>query len=166
VLLTPLNVPLMLKPSEVTTATQATTIKANITAYSTAVGPSSLARKRRMQEDILFIWESLSAKIVSLRSDKKKRETIRHRHSRQPVRAWSEHYEPRVLLTELKVPLMLLPREVTTATQATTIKANITAYSTAVGPSSLTRKRRTFEITQLIACSLFKATREAFGRPV
>jgi hypothetical protein len=55
VLLTELNVPLMLKPSEVTTATQATTIKANITAYSTAVGPSSLAMKRLMQEGILFI---------------------------------------------------------------------------------------------------------------
>jgi hypothetical protein len=59
-------------------------------------------------------------------------------------------YDPRLLLTELKVPLMDLPRDVTTEMHATMIKANITAYSTAVGPSSLTRRCRTFLIRALI----------------
>ena len=48
--------------------------------------------------------------------------------------------EPRVLLTELNVPLMLVPSAPTTETTATMIRANITAYSTAVGPSSLATK--------------------------
>jgi len=61
-----------------------------------------------------------------------------------------------VLLTELNVPLMLLPSAPTIETQATMIKASITAYSTAVGPSSVTRKRRTLEITQLISRSFAK----------
>src|SRR4051812_1008465 len=41
---------------------------------------------------------------------------------------------------------MLVPRFWTMVMQATTISANITAYSTAVGPSSLARNRRIFEI--------------------
>src|SRR5262249_21747116 len=83
----------------------------------------------------------------------------RVRASRQPgrTRAGRHHaddgvaataapgYEPELvpseLLTELNVPLMLVPRFLTIVTQATTIRASITAYSTAVGPSSLTRKR-------------------------
>jgi len=55
VLLTELNVPLMLWPSAPTIATTATMIKANITAYSTAVGPSSLVRKRLIRDEILVI---------------------------------------------------------------------------------------------------------------
>src|SRR6185437_14960479 len=47
------------------------------------------------------------------------------------------------LLTLLNVPLTLVPSEVTIVMQATRIRASITAYSTAVGPSSLTRNRRT-----------------------
>src|SRR4051794_33594889 len=42
--------------------------------------------------------------------------------------------DPTALLTELNVPLTLVPRFVTTVTQATTIRASMTAYSTAVGP--------------------------------
>jgi len=45
------------------------------------------------------------------------------------------------VFTVLKVLLMLLPSVVTIEMQATRISASITAYSTAVGPSSLTRNR-------------------------
>jgi hypothetical protein len=51
-----------------------------------------------------------------------------------------------VLLTVLNVPLTVPASLPTIATMATTIKPNITAYSTAVGPSSLTTNRRTVEI--------------------
>ena len=40
----------------------------------------------------------------------------------------------------MKVLLILVPRLVTIVMQATRINASMTAYSTAVGPSSLTRK--------------------------
>jgi hypothetical protein len=46
-----------------------------------------------------------------------------------------------VLLTVLKVPLMLTVSEFTTPMAATTINPSMTAYSTAVGPSSLARNR-------------------------
>jgi len=65
-----------------------------------------------------------------------------------------------VLLTVLNVPLMLLPSAPTIETQATMIKASITAYSTAVGPSSLTKKRRAFETKQVISCSFSKQLRK------
>ena len=45
------------------------------------------------------------------------------------------------MFTLLKVPLMLVPSVVTIPMQATRIRASMTAYSTAVGPSSLVRKR-------------------------
>jgi hypothetical protein len=45
------------------------------------------------------------------------------------------------LFTVLNVLLTLLPSVVMIAMQATTISAVITAYSTAVGPSSLVKKR-------------------------
>ena len=47
----------------------------------------------------------------------------------------------------MKVLLTLVPRFLITVMQTTTISASITAYSTAVGPSSLTRKLRTREKT-------------------
>jgi hypothetical protein len=72
--------------------------------------------------------------------------------SRRPT----NHEEPSVLLTELNVPLMLLPRAPTIETQATTMSASMTAYSTAVGPSSLTTKRCTFEMTPRIVFSSSK----------
>src|SRR5262249_46229473 len=70
-------------------------------------------------------------------------------------------YEASVLLTWLNVVLTLLPSAPTTETIATTIRASITAYSTAVGPSSLTRKLRTLEIRQFIACSSVKSLRNS-----
>jgi hypothetical protein len=63
VLLTVLNVPLMLEASDVTTPMMATTIRPNITAYSTAVGPSSLVRKRRILETNTGMLSSLSERL-------------------------------------------------------------------------------------------------------
>src|SRR5262245_21772974 len=54
--LTVLNVPLTLVPSVVTIVMQATRISASITAYSTAVGPSSLAMKRRIALIVTSVW--------------------------------------------------------------------------------------------------------------
>src|SRR6185437_5767472 len=52
--------------------------------------------------------------------------------------------------TKLNVELALLPRVVMAAMQTTTIRANITAYSTAVGPSSfLTKFTRLFVIARI-----------------
>ena len=55
----------------------------------------------------------------------------------------------------MKVELTEVPRLETMVTQATRIKANITAYSTAVGPSSETRNVRVaFKIEVMIGPSL------------
>jgi hypothetical protein len=59
----------------------------------------------------------------------------------RPLRQETDHYDPSVLLTVLNVPLMLVASLLTIPTIATTIRPSITAYSTAVGPSSLTKKR-------------------------
>ena len=48
---------------------------------------------------------------------------------------------PAALFTVLKVPLALVPRVVMIVMHATRIRASITAYSTAVGPSSLVPNR-------------------------
>src|SRR5712691_7341037 len=45
--------------------------------------------------------------------------------------------------TLLNTLLALPPRDVMAVTQTTTIRASMTAYSTAVGPSSVVRKRTT-----------------------
>jgi hypothetical protein len=58
-----------------------------------------------------------------------------------------------VLLTELNVVLMLLVSIGTEAASATAIKPTSTAYSTAVGPSSLVKKRRIPAIAAFIADS-------------
>jgi hypothetical protein len=61
------------------------------------------------------------------------------------------HYEDgRVLATLLNVALVLVPTELMAVKQTITIRANITAYSTAVGPSSETRKRCTFRASDFI----------------
>src|SRR5271157_1662301 len=65
-----------------------------------------------------------------------------------------------VLFTLLNVPLMLWPRVVTMVMQATRIRASMTAYSTAVGPSSLTRNRSTFDIKPCMKDSLGKPRKE------
>jgi hypothetical protein len=60
VLLTVLNVPLMVEASALIEATRPTVISPNMTAYSTAVGPSSLNRNRainRSAQDIVKFSE-------------------------------------------------------------------------------------------------------------
>jgi hypothetical protein len=59
----------------------------------------------------------------------------------------------RELLTVLNVPLTLVANWPTITTMATTIKPSMTAYSTAVGPSSLTTKRWTAFTKPLMVCS-------------
>src|SRR5262249_44495764 len=58
------------------------------------------------------------------------------------------------LLTLLKVELTLVPSAETMVMHATMIRASMTAYSTAVGPSSLTRNRRTREAKACMRVSL------------
>ena len=52
-----------------------------------------------------------------------------------------EELEPMTEPTDVNVALALEPSAVMALMQTTTIKASITAYSTAVGPSSSLRKR-------------------------
>src|SRR5262245_14402868 len=63
--LTVLKVPLMLPPSDVTMPMQATMMRATITAYSTAVGPSSLTRNRWMRP-LSVVMVSLAGSLVTL----------------------------------------------------------------------------------------------------
>jgi hypothetical protein len=58
------------------------------------------------------------------------------------------------LVTELKLLLALLPSDCTPAATTAMMMANITPYSTAVGPSSLTKKCITFESIAFIVNSL------------
>jgi hypothetical protein len=50
----------------------------------------------------------------------------------------------------LNVALALVPIELIAVKHTMTIKASITAYSTAVGPSSETRKRRNFRVSDFM----------------
>jgi hypothetical protein len=59
------------------------------------------------------------------------------------------------VFTVLKVLLMLVPSVVTIPMQATRIRASMTAYSTAVGPSSLVRKREIEVVKRDIDLALF-----------
>src|SRR6185312_17531811 len=61
--------------------------------------------------------------------------------------------------TLLNVPLAFDPSVVMAAIHTTTIRANMTAYSTAVGPSSSRRKRAVLEIHVFITRLLFPVTR-------
>jgi hypothetical protein len=60
--------------------------------------------------------------------------------------------EPSVLLTALNVPLICEVMAEMVAMSPTVINPSITAYSTAVGPDSLVRKRFALNITPRIAC--------------
>ena len=55
--------------------------------------------------------------------------------------------------TKLKVLLALEPRVVMAAMHTTTIRANITAYSTAVGPSSALMNKTSFLVRPRIGIS-------------
>src|SRR5207244_9823446 len=58
-----------------------------------------------------------------------------------PQTAYEPEVLPMVLPTEVKVLLALVPRVVMAAMHTTMIRASMTAYSTAVGPSSRFRNR-------------------------
>src|SRR5262245_575880 len=68
----------------------------------------------------------------------------------QPASPEWAHHDPDVkaLLTWLNLPLTDWPRLVRMVMLATMISASMTAYSTAVGPSSLARKWRIREVTE------------------
>jgi hypothetical protein len=59
------------------------------------------------------------------------------------------------LLTELNEAPALVPSDFTPAATTAMIIANITLYSMAVGPSSLSKKHLIFEIVAFILSSLF-----------
>src|SRR5262245_725206 len=114
-----LNVLLALVPMVPMAAKHTTTIKASITAYSTAVGPSSATTNRRMMERM---------------SDMERVLILETQDYELPA---SE------LPTAVNVVLALVPIVPIDAKQTTMMRASITAYSTAVGPSSETRNLRT-----------------------
>lgn len=58
--------------------------------------------------------------------------------------------------TLLNVELAFEPIALIAAKQTITIKANMTAYSTAVGPSSETRKRRNFRASDFMDIPPFR----------
>jgi hypothetical protein len=62
----------------------------------------------------------------------------------------------RPAFTLLKVPLTLVPSEVTIVMQAIKMSASITAYSTAVGPSSLVRNRQIRDVKVFIEALLLE----------
>ena len=68
------------------------------------------------------------------------------------------------LATLVKVDLALLPIAVMALKQVTTIRANITAYSTAVGPSSDFKKRSTLQAKFFIR-ALLKLVHPIVGQP-
>jgi hypothetical protein len=61
-----------------------------------------------------------------------------------------------VVATLLKAELAFVPIDVIAVKHTITIKASITAYSTAVGPSSETRKRRNFKDKDFMAIPPFQ----------
>src|SRR5436309_3431919 len=126
------NVLFALVPSAVIAVMHTTMIRASMTAYSTAVGPSSRARK--------FLTRSTSFRMVSLLCPLKKAG-----RTRVPgIAAYIAAYDDEVAVfraTLLNVLLAFWPRVVMAAMQTTTMRASITAYSTAVGPSSFCTNR-------------------------
>ncbi len=160
VLLTVLNVPLTEVASACTIVTIATTISPNITAYSTAVGPSSLLTKLRTRFTNLRILASTSELVTTRIRHGADREQDAPTDGGAPVRSRSQD---RVLLTVLNVPLTLVAKLLTIVTMATTIKPSITAYSTAVGPSSLTMKRWTAFIKPFMVYSFCNVSPSCYG---
>src|SRR5438876_1132720 len=117
------NVLFAFVPRAVIAVMHTTMIRANITSYSTAVGPSSRARK--------FLTRSISFCMVSLLCPLKKtgRTTV------PGIAAYDDEVAV-FRATLLNVLLAFWPRVVMAVMQTTTMRASITAYSTAVGPSS------------------------------
>jgi hypothetical protein len=81
-LLTLLNVPLTLVPSALMIVMHATRISASMTAYSTAVGPSSLVRNREI-ERIAFCIEPVLLESVAEIRDVQSNVVLFHRRANQ-----------------------------------------------------------------------------------
>lgn len=80
-----LKVPAALEPIEVMAPKQTTTIRANITAYSTAVGPSSDFKKRLILEAKFFMVSLQFARPPGYRANKKQNVTAQASASPQPM---------------------------------------------------------------------------------
>src|SRR5713226_9278411 len=110
---------------------QTTMMRANMTAYSTAVGPSSRFRNVTMLFNMkvaprLRFW---TIQMVE-RTDRRDWPGDPRFHMIAQLPAG------RALSTVVKVALARWPRIVIEPMQTTMMRANMTAYSTAVGPSS------------------------------
>jgi hypothetical protein len=139
-------------PTDVIAVRHTMTISDNITAYSTAVGPSSQARKRCNFSANDFIVPPPLQLLGSIEKNMPGNKTPPRGqfHWRRGGSASFEvfaggYYDPASLLAVLlNTALALVPMEVIAVKHTITIRANMTAYSTAVGPSSEARKRCTF----------------------
>src|ERR1051325_3862369 len=130
-------------------AKHTTTIKASITAYSTAVGPSSLTKNRLMIEKASDMEGSLCWR------------------PRTQLRSRLLAYVPdSELPTFVNVVFALVPMVPMDAKQTTMIKASITASSTAVGPSSETKNFRTDVTKRLIIHLIASALNRLHSRQI
>jgi hypothetical protein len=124
------NVLLVVLPKDTMAVKQTTTIKANITAYSTAVGPSSFFMNRIVARPNAY---NMLPSISMVRGPKCRRVALR---SASNQLAAADNLPPMVE----KVVLAVVPKLLIATKQTTMMSANMTAYSTAVGPSSFLRK--------------------------
>src|SRR5438067_1462771 len=128
-----LNTLLAFVPSAVIATRQTTIISASITAYSTAVGPSSARKNRIVRSKNLLMDLDLSRRAGTPAC------CLLGATDIHPA-----HYEPPILLlTDVNVAFAFVPRAVMATRHTTMMSASITAYSTAVGPSSRFRKLTT-----------------------
>src|SRR6266511_5428422 len=164
---------LALLPRAVMAVMHTTMIRASMTAYSTAVGPSSRCRKfatfcmnLRM---VVSLWcqevrihsggayPKTSAATLLKRSVVPAPRSLRGQAGPLPRSQTPAQLavEPMVVPTLVKVLLALLPRAVMAVMHTTMIRASMTAYSTAVGPSSRCRKFATFCMNLRMVVSLW-----------
>ena len=109
-------------------------------------------------------WRRWLREVPMLLCVNKKRDSVRP----SPLSAHQEHlpwrqYHFRELATELNFVFAAVPMEVTAVMQTTTIRASMTAYSTAVGPSSETRNFFTLAVNFDIARTFLMCPHEGNG---
>src|SRR5947207_12016780 len=117
---TEVNVVVALVPRVVMAPMQTTMIRASMTAYSTAVGPSSRFTKS-------------TTKLVNLRICLLQKKRVIRVQGKADL---CYDADVSAVPTEVNVVLALVPKVVMAPMQTTMIRASMTAYSTAVGPSS------------------------------
>src|SRR5215210_3778995 len=123
-------------------AMHTTMIRASITAYSTAVGPSSFFRNStNFRVMVRMVWLGP----IRVAGEGKAGGSLRPPGQAQlPVGvAFSATLENVLLAFE--------PRVVMAAMHTTMMRASMTAYSTAVGPSSFFRKATSLRVIRFIA---------------